>query len=101
LSSGELLELKLGGSGSDLLLIGVTLLAFNKQLACHLNEIRTGNCPASWSLLSWVRRQDRFFGAFSVRAVLSAGCCSGTRCLETMSMQSGEGSGCHWKKTCI
>lgn len=47
LSSRKLLQLKLAVSGSDLLLLGVTLLAFYEQLTCHLKEIRSGNCPAS------------------------------------------------------
>lgn len=45
LSSRKLLELKLAGSGSDLLLLSVTLLAFNEQRTCQPNEIRTGNHP--------------------------------------------------------
>lgn len=40
------LELKQIGSGSGLLLLGVTL-AFDEQFVCHLKEIRTRNSLAS------------------------------------------------------
>lgn len=52
LSSRKLFKLKLAGSGSNLLFLGVTLLAFKEQLRCQQNEVRTGSCPCSWSLLA-------------------------------------------------
>lgn len=80
LSSRKLSELKLAGSGSDLLFLGVTLLAFKEQLRCQQNEVSLG-IPCSWSLLAW-SGAALFLEALSGRAVLSQGSHSGIHCLE-------------------
>lgn len=97
LSSRKPFELKLAGTGSGLLFLGVTLMAFKEQLRCQQSEVRPGNCPCSWSLLACSGGRAVCGGLF-----LAGLCCP--RALTVLSIalgvfvQSGAGDG-HQKST--